>query len=92
MIDHKMEMKLTLERSADGLLITVEMDGAATEAELAKGLIELIDNCCQGDRQFREKLALALLRGASVSGTVKEKSGIVMDGKTYAALRKRGKV
>ena len=92
MIDHKMEMKRTLERSADGLLITVEMDGAATEAELVKGLIELIDNICQNDQKFRKKLVLALLKGTSVSGTVVEKSGIAMDGKTYAALRKRGKV
>lgn len=90
MIDHKMEMKLTIERVGKGTKLLVEIHGAATEKEIAEGLLELIDHACQNDQKFRVLLALLLLAGEHAKGVTTAYEATFMDGKTYEAMRKRG--
>lgn len=90
MIDHKIEMKLTIERLGDHRSIATEVDGAATETELVQGLLSLIDQVCQCDQKFRTTLALLLLAGEHAKGETVESSGTIIDGKAYEAMRKRG--
>lgn len=90
MIDHKIEMKLTIERLGDHCSIASEIDGKATEKELAQGLLRLIDQVCQCDQKFRTVLALLLLAGEHVNGETVKNEGTIMDWRAYEAMRKRG--
>lgn len=90
MIDHKMEMKLTIERLGDCCSIATEIDGEATGKELAQGLLSLIDQAFQRDQKLRTVLALLLLAGEHVKGETVKNEGTIIDGRAYEAMRKRG--